>query len=130
MTVYVVQQPTPNKHGWQPDLSSAAQYGAIKFCFDSTDKVYALPGPSLFKARKMLRDFDYENDYILWPNLGDPMAMAAFMLALKDINMNYVTFLQWSRKREEDGTRDVNNGFYVPITFRLIEANKGFENGY
>ena len=128
MTVYVVQQPTPNKNGWQPDLSSAAEFGTIKFVFDSSDKVYALPGPSLFKARKVLKDFNYEKDYVLWPNLGDPMAMAAFMLAMRDIDMDKVTFLQWSRKRGEDGERIPGSGFYVPITFRLVEAMKGMNN--
>ena len=120
MTVFVVQQPRPNKNNWVPDLSSAAEYGPLEYVFDSHEKVFALPGPSLFKAAKLMRDkFNFEKDYILWPSAGDPMAFAALMLAFKDLNIDYIHFLIWDRKRDATGQRDPRNGFYVPVKFVL-----------
>lgn len=124
MTVYIVQRPTRNSSGWEPDLSTAAEYGALEYVFEANEKVYALPGPSLRKAKKILEKFDHENDHILWPNIGDPMAFAAWMLALGQTMIErqipFVSFLQWNRKRNEDGTRDPRIGFYVPCKFVLI----------
>jgi len=127
MTVYVIQPPPKNRHGWSPDLSSAAEYGEIQFVFDDRDRVYALPGPSLFKARKIAAVFDCDKDYILWPNIGDPMALACFLLAMKDKDMPHCNFLYWNRKRNEDGTRDSHSGYYVPVKFNLkdVKVNDG-----
>jgi len=121
MTVYVVQQPRPNKKGWTPDLSSASEYGNLFYIFEPNEKVFALPGPSLFKARKILRErFNENEDYILWPSAGDPMAFACLMLALGELNLHEVNFLVWDRKRR-GGVRVENAGFYVPTKFKLRE---------
>ncbi len=122
MTVFVIQQPTRNAHGWEPDFSSAEKFGKIQFVFDQSEKVYATPTPSKDKVAKLFKEqgFNHETDFILWQNLGDPMAMAAFMLAFCwecDLDIPFVKFLQWNRKRDENGVRDPKQGFYVPITF-------------
>jgi hypothetical protein len=121
MTVYIVQQPRPNKSGWTPDLSSSAKYGPLEYIFDSSEKVYALPGPSLFKARKILRNFNPEEDYFLWPNVGDPMACIISTIALAERNIDFFRILYWDRKREVSGERKRNEGFYIPIKISLKE---------
>lgn len=122
MTVWIIQQPRPNARNWQPDFSSAEKYGEFRFVYDSHEKVYALPNPSMHKASRLLKEFNYETDYLLWPNIGDPQAMFAFMFGfcLTHLgNIDYVNVLQWNRKREEDGTRDPSSGFYVPVRYNF-----------
>lgn len=122
MTVYVIQQPAPNKTGWMPDFSSAAEYGAIQYLFNADERVYALGGPSLFKVRKFLRDtFKPEKDYILWPNIGDPMACIIAMLAIGEMGYDSIKCLYWNRKRDAQGNRDSQAGFYFPIQINLKE---------
>lgn len=125
-TIYIPQQPMPNKRtGWAPDLSSALQYGKIEYIFQGGEKCYALPGPSLFKARKALENFDPENDYILWPGVGDPAALFATLLALMLHNPDQIRFLYWDRKRDDDGNREKGRGFYVPVNFIIREKRNG-----
>lgn len=124
MTVFIIQQPRQNRHNWQPDFSSAEKYGELRFVFDAHERVYALPNPSMKKAQRTLKDFDFEKDYILWPNIGDPQAMFAFAFAFgleQLLAVDYVNVLQWNRKREEDGSRDPSVGFYVPIRYNFKE---------
>ncbi len=121
MTVYIAQQPRPNKSGWTPDLSSADKYGRFEYVFGSSERVYALPGPSMFKVRKILKDFNPEEDYFLWPGVGDPMALACCIQALSELGLDYYNFLYWDRKRSSTGERDPSKGFYVPITLPIKE---------
>lgn len=121
-TVYIPQQPMANrKTGWMPDLSSAAEYGKLEYIFNGGERIYALPGPSLFKARKALENFNPEEDYILWPGVGDPASLFATMIALMQHDPEKITFLYWDRKRNDDGSRDRHNGFYVPCNFIIKE---------
>lgn len=121
-TVFIPQQPMPNKKtGWMPDLSSAAEYGKIVYLFGGGEKVYALPGPSRFKARKLLENFNPEEDYILWPGVGDPAALFATMIGLMQSEPESITFLYWDRKRDSSGGRDGVSGFYVPCKFQIKE---------
>ena len=125
MTVWVIQQPVPNRQGWMPDFSSAIEYGEIQYIFGANEKVYALPGPSLFKARKLLRErFNSEKDYVLWPNTGDPMACIIACMVLGEMEFDDVKCLYWNRKRDEDGNRDSKSGFYFPINVSLNEKKE------
>jgi len=127
MTVYVVQQPVPNKNGWMPDFSNAAEYGEIQYIFNADEKVYALPGPSLFKVRKLLREtFDYKKDYILWPNIGDPMSCIITAAAIGEMGYDYIKCLYWNRKRDADGNRDAKAGYYFPIQINLKARKERF----
>lgn len=124
-TVYVIQQPRPNKQGWMPDLSSANKYGKIEYVFGSHERIYALPGPSLFKARKIFREFNQDQDYILWPGVGDPAALVVAMIALMECDIDYFKQLYWDRKRDDNGQRTAANGFYVPLTHNIKEKRHG-----
>lgn len=119
MTVYVTQRPRPNSKGWQPDLSSANRYGELQFIFESDERIYALPGPSLFKARKTLVTFDHEKDFILHPHMTDQIAgwvAVAALLSRNEVDVPpFVNFLYFDRVRKEDGTRTGQDGHYYPI---------------
>jgi len=105
--VYVVNRPVKNKFGWVPDLSDAARYGSLEIVFEPNDKPQFLPGPSVQKARRIMKDFSSE-DYILWPGGGDPIAvMITCMIASEKANT--VRVLRWVRSLEE-GDRDRRKG--------------------
>lgn len=118
MTVYIAQQPAPRANGWTPDLTSAVEFGKIVYVFNGGESVYALPGPSMKKAQSLLKDFDPENDYFLWPNTGDPAALWTCCFAISALGFSKIRILYWSRKRT-NGQRDHNNGYYSPITYDL-----------
>lgn len=118
MTVYVIQQPVPNRRNWTPDLTPATEFGAIKYIFSGSDHVYALPDSMMKKAQEALKNFHSENDYLLWPNTGDPAALWTACFALVLLGFEKVDILYWNRK-QKDGKRDYNSGFYLPITYQL-----------
>jgi hypothetical protein len=114
--VYVVNRPVKNKFGWVPDLSDASRYGALEIIFEANDKPQFLPGPSVQKARRIMKDFSSE-DYLLWPGGGDPIAvMITCMIASEKANT--VRVLRWERNMEE-GDRDRRKGWYMPVALEL-----------
>jgi hypothetical protein len=108
----------PNK---PVDLSSAARYGVIMPIFEIGDRPSLLPAQHLMKARKVLRDFEEERDYILWAG-GDPIAPFLIGTALRELPINSYTYLRWEKERGLDGRRNPNMGYYVPVKVRLKEA--------
>lgn len=123
MTVYVTQQPVPNAKGWTPDLSSASEYGKIEFVFNGGEKIYALPGPSMNKARQMLKNFNAEEDYILWPGSCDPASLKVCMIVLVLLGVHKIKTLYWDRERDRDGNRSKSRGFYKPVTFEIVHKS-------
>lgn len=120
--VYIPQPPPPTRNGWVPDLSSAIEFGRLQYVFDAGEKVYALPGPSMFKARKALRDFNPKEDFILWPNTGDPASLWITLIVAMEHDPEFIRFLYWDRKRTTSGERDGRKGFYVECKIPIKEA--------
>lgn len=118
MSVYLVQMPKPNRAGWQPDLTPATEFGEIKSVFSPDDSVYSLPAPMISKAMEVLKDFDPEKDFILWPNSGDPAAVWTCSFALVMLGFKKAKFLYYNRKKI-DGQRSYQKGFYVPLEYNL-----------
>jgi hypothetical protein len=122
MTVYVIQSPRVNKFGWTPDLTDASRYGSMEIVFESTDKPQFLPGPSLTKARNVMKHFGPE-DYLLWPGGGDPIAVAICSMVAGELSP-IVRFLRWERNREE-GVRDRRKGWYMPVAIEKERSSIG-----
>lgn len=116
MVVYIVQEPKP-KNGWTPDFSKAAEYGRLERVFTPDQRICSMPTRYMREAMNTLKDFDVENDFILWPNLGDPTALQCVCFALALLGFNKVRFLYWNRKRDSDGNKI--DGFYMPLEFNL-----------
>ena len=114
--VFVVNRPTKNKFGWTPDLSDASRYGALEVVFEENDKPQFLPGPSIQKARRIMKDFGPE-DYILWPGGGDPIAVMVVVAIAGEMSPT-VRILRWERN-QEDGERDRRKGWYMPVSLEL-----------
>lgn len=116
--VFVTQQPTPNNKNWTPNLEPALRYGAIHFVFDGGDKPYTDTEAAIEQAHAALKNFDPEEDYILWPSSGDPAATWAVMLVISRLAAK-VRVLYWERSLR-DGVRSSSEGFYTPLTFKLF----------
>lgn len=114
MTVFVIQEPSPNRNNFMPDLSSAAEYGKLEYVFFSDEQVFADTGNSREAAREVLADFNPKHDYILWPGMGDYAAFAQTINALRDNGVEEFSMLYWNRKRNTDGGRSRTKGFYTP----------------
>ncbi len=119
MTVFAPQHPFPNKNGFTPDISSAAEYGPLEFVFASGEKVHMIASPSLEKARRVLKNFNPDVDYILWPGNTCPVAWTLMNIALTELNLEHLTILKWDRKRNDEGQRDGRSGYYTPIRINV-----------
>lgn len=115
-TVYVVQEPKRGEKGYTYDISPALPFGAIAFVFKASEQPSLSPGPSMHRARCLLKDF-CDHDYILWAG-GDPAALAIATCAAADINRGRFKFLRWERQRNEAGVR-TGRGFYMPVEISL-----------
>jgi len=114
--VYVVNRPIKNKYGWTPDLTDATRYGSLEIIFEPEDKPQFVPGPSIAKARRVMRDFSAE-DYLLWPGGGDPIAVMIVCMIAGEVAPT-VRVLRWERNMEE-GERDRRKGWYMPVALEL-----------
>ena len=118
--VFITQQPRPNKQDWTPNFTPATRYGTLFYIFSASDRPSMDPDGAIFQAAEALEDFNPLCDYLLWPNSGDPGAVVAIMAVLARKQISKLTILNWERRLVR-GTRDVRQGFYTPITFRLPE---------
>lgn len=115
--VFVTQQPRPNRSGWVPNLESASKFGAIHYVFSASDHPTHDTIDGVFLAAGTLNDFNPEQDYILWPNTGDPMANQ-IVNGLLFKRFDKLTFLNFERYYR-NGQRDPRNGFYTAVDLRL-----------
>lgn len=116
--VFITQQPVPNRLNWVPNLEPAAKYGEFVYIYQGAEKPWTDPAGAMDQASQILKNFNPEEDYILWPNTGDPAGVWAILLVLARLPIHKVRFLYWERKLT-DGVRSRTEGFYSPITFNL-----------
>ncbi len=112
-TVYLIQEPTTTS---PRDLSSANRYGKIISVLAIGDRPSMLPGPTLHKLRKGLRDFK-PDDYLVWAG-GDPLAMMLAGVVMTELGYREFKFLRWDRERGTDRSR-TGGGFYIPTAINL-----------
>lgn len=122
MTVFITKRPVSDRMGWVPDLSAANTYGPMEFIFEGHERVFALPMPSLHKARRSIgKNFNYERDFLLHPNSLDQMALICCLTAILDQRPPYINILYYDRAKNEDGTRNQRSGTYYPIKLELFK---------
>mgnify|MGYP003126206187 FL=1 len=118
--VYVVNRPVKNKFGWTPDLTDATRCGSLEIIYEPEDKPQFLPGPSIQKARRIMKDFSAD-DYLLWPGGGDPIAVMVVCMIAGEVSST-VRVLRWERNNDE-GERDRRKGWYMPVALELRKEN-------
>ena len=116
--VWVVSRVGVNKFGWTPDLSDASRYGIMRVVFESDDRPQYLPGPSLQRAKRVMKDYNSEEDFILWGGGGDPIAVACVTAVATLLSTKSITFLRWERNIEQ-GVRDRRKGWYMPVSIPI-----------
>lgn len=112
--VYLMQEPLPKSDGWTPDLSMAAEHGAIKAIFDRGDRVYIDTDSAVEKARLRLKDFDPNEDFLLWVGFADPSVQWLVPMVLVDMGYKEINYLFWSKRPNSP-----NGGYYYPIKIKL-----------
>lgn len=118
MTVFVTQQPIPNKHNWTPDLTPAAQYGKLQYVFNQGPLFNEIKSAQR-AAEIALKHFDPETDYVCWPCAGDPAALYVIIMTLMKLGHRKINYLYWSRKLNHDGVRVRSSGEYLPIPIEV-----------
>jgi len=111
MTTYLVQYPSNPK----VDLSLADRYGEILPVNHTSLNVSSTPGQALQNLRTALRNFNPEDDYLLWAG-GDPMAIFLAGIAIGELGIEEFQVLVYNRIRDED--RNIIGGKYVPTRIR------------
>ena len=98
-TVYVVQRPAYYDRGWvnKYDLSPAKEYGDLVFLLRPGNIYRDKLAEAVAELRKTLRDFGDE-DHLL--AVGDPVAIAAAVLAAGAMTGGRVSLLKWDRHSE------------------------------
>lgn len=114
MTVYIIQEPTSEK-----DLSSAAQYGALKPILSSEENPLKNIMASMNKIYNALYDYDSEQDHICFPG-GDPVALLLTGAVAERLGIEELSYLVWNRERDNTGNRK-STGFYVPKKIKIFE---------
>lgn len=112
--IYLIQEPMPKSDGWTPDLSTAAEHGAIVPVFEKNDKVYIDTVSAVAKAKERLKDFNPDEDFLLWAGFADPSAQWVTCLVLGSMNIKEAKFLFWSKRPSSP-----NGGYYYPIKITL-----------
>ena len=118
-TVFITQEPVPNRKGWMPDLSKAADYGAFDYVFPPRYQIHADTDAAVELAESKLANFNPETDFILYPNSGDPAACYVICMVLVAMGHDSVSFLYWNRAKDNTGNRLPNQGFYQPVKVRV-----------
>ncbi len=120
MTVYIVQEPRPQRNREtgtvaRYDVSPAYSYGSTRYVFASNDQPGLRPVEAFETAHKALNGFS-DADYLLWVG-GDPVALIIASMVAGKINRGRVRFLRWERNRRlaEGGPE----GFYIPVDLNL-----------
>lgn len=129
MTVFITKRPVSDRTGWVPDLSPATQYGPLEFIFEGQERVFALPQPSLHKARRTIgKSFEHDRDFLLHPNSLDQMALVCCLTAILEQKPPYINLLYYDRALNEEGVRDRRKGTYYPIKLDLVQQ-RSIANG-
>ena len=113
MTVYIRQEPTSEK-----DLTSAAQYGALKPILASDDNPAKNAMFSMNKIYNALYDYNSEEDHLCFPG-GDPVALLLTGAVLERLGIEEVSYLVWNRERDNAGMRK-STGFYMPKKIKIF----------
>jgi len=97
---------------------SATPFGHFVYVFSSDSAPWTNPDEAVEIATAALSTFDPDEDFLLYPNSGDPAAMWIILLVLARFSIKKLRILYWERKLV-NGDRSRKDGFYSPITIKL-----------
>jgi hypothetical protein len=101
MTVFIIQK-VPRR-----DFSSAKKYGELKGVVPYHEQIALSPGPVVFAANKILKNF-CDDDFLLL--VGDPSIIGACCAIASRYNNGRYKVLKWDRQLSK----------YFPIEFNIL----------
>lgn len=124
--VFLIAQPTIAKSGHLPDLTPLADYGEVTLVTEVGENPSFKPGEVFQRAVDRLKDFDAENDYLVWAG-GDTLSAVMAGAILMQHGHRFFRWLRFERGRRkgvaEQGKqrveRDDNRGWYTPVEVML-----------
>lgn len=120
--VYITQHPRPNRNNWSPDFSSAFKYGGVDFIFTADENPCEKIKQSIKVAVEKLKKFNPDEDYVCWPNTGDPVSLYITIQVLTTVyGFNTIKYLFWNKKRLPDGN---THGYYLPVEVEVEEKSE------
>lgn len=121
-TVYIIQKPNSTLI----DVSSAEEYGEVKYIFESRYQASQNPQEAINILREKLSHFK-PGDFVASAAGGDFGAIFMAGMILPEILADEtglvetpIKWLRWERKRDVNGQR-LSSGFYIPSTIKLDE---------
>ncbi len=122
-TVYIIQASIPGGHRKATyDTTPAEQYGQIRYIFEGAFSPSAQPDVAIAAARRALRQFNSDEDYIVWAG-GDPAGMLIVGAVAYDLSLDgNIRFLKWENNRDPETRQANGSGHYIPVTMRLAAA--------
>ena len=104
---------------YQADVSPAAVYGEILFVLSAGDRTCSNPELSADKLYSALKEFDPQEDYIVWAG-GDPLSAIMTGMILMDLGVTKFRFLRFEKSRSGKPGQPVT-GYYSPVEVNLEE---------
>ena len=115
MTVFVIHKPQPRAGAY--DVSSAVEFGEIEYVFEDTFIPYRDPKRAEEIAYQKLRQFNSDEDFLLWAG-GDPVALIIASMVAGFATDGCIKVLRWDRVRDSM-SKELLGGKYVPITLDI-----------
>ena len=107
--VYVIQEISGTRQGTPKiNIMGATKYGKFVFCLPEMSQIIFSPGPLIFKLRKILKDYTFD-DYLLLT--GDPAIIGVACSIVSDITNGKYKLLKWDKQERK----------YYPIEINLHE---------
>jgi len=105
-------------HRHDLNLEPLDQHGDHTYVFGRWDSPANDPAAMMIKAREVLKDFDFANDYFVSVG-GDPLASAMCTVALTDLSLDKgaegFNWLRFERPRPASGGRPAIPLRYTPV---------------
>ena|SRR5690242_10862319 len=118
--VFLIAQPTIPKNGQLPDLTPLADFGDIKVVIEAGDYPSFKPGEAWKRVNDRLRDFDAEQDYLVWAG-GDTLSSVMAGAALTQMGHRRFRWLRFERGVvKSTGERDNLRGKYSVVEISLL----------
>lgn len=116
-TIWFVQEPMADFN-----YANIEEFGNVVHLLRHLDRPALNPGQAIRAIRAQLMNWTDQDHFCAYG--GDPLGILITGLVMDELWAGKpIRWLRWNRGRDEDGVRDMKNGFYQPMRFGL-DANK------
>jgi hypothetical protein len=122
-TVYLIAQPSLDREGRAPDLSSLRAHGELRVVVRSGEYPSSNPQRAMRLVRERMADFNPSTDFVVWAG-GDTLAALLVGVVLAEKGCYDVMWLRYDRPRDPNNShrRTHTGARYVPLVVPLQET--------